>query len=112
VGTQHGANRRSSGANRKSKLPLYWLVSVSVMLNACGRKATAKDCERIVGRIAELQLGAVVPASELDDKVRETQAEFRQQALSDCVGRRITDRSLECLSNAETANAAVTDCFD
>jgi hypothetical protein len=81
-------------------------------LAGCGRKATVEDCEHIVGRIAELELTGVVPQEELGSEVQLAQQAFRERALADCVGRRITERSLACVANAKTAAAVIDDCFD
>ena len=79
---------------------------------ACGRKATVEDCEQIVRRIAELELTGVVPQEELGTEVQQAQQNFRERALADCVGRRITERSMACVANAKTAAAVIDDCFD
>jgi hypothetical protein len=78
----------------------------------CGRKATVEDCEQIVRRIAELELAGVVPQEELRAEVQQAQQSFRERALADCVGRRITERSLACVANAKTASAVIDECFD
>jgi hypothetical protein len=81
-------------------------------VSACGRKATVEDCEQIVRRIAELELTGVVPQEELGSEVQQAQQSFRERALADCVGRRITERSLACVTNAKTAASVIDDCFD
>ncbi len=88
------------------------LVSICVCLSSCGRKASAEDCQRIVKRIAELELANVVPEAELSVEVEQAQTAFRDRALSDCVGRRITEASLTCVANAKTATSVIEDCFD
>jgi len=80
--------------------------------SGCGRKATVEDCEQIVRRIAELELTGVVPNEELGSEVQQAQQTFRERALADCVGRRITERSLACVASAKTAAAVIDDCFD
>jgi hypothetical protein len=81
-------------------------------LAGCGRKATVEDCQQIVKRIVELELGKTVPAQELGSEVEEAQTAMRQRALSDCVGRRITENSLQCVAAAQSAEAVIDDCFD
>jgi hypothetical protein len=44
--------------------------------------------------------------------VQEAQKSFRERALADCVGRRITEKSLACVGTAKTAEAVIDDCFD
>jgi hypothetical protein len=104
------------GPARHRVWPL-WVRNVGVLsicgcLLGCGRKATAEDCQRIVKRIAELELANVVPQTELNVEVEQAQNAFRDRALSDCVGRRITEASLECVANAKTAASVIDDCFD
>ena len=81
-------------------------------IGGCGRKATVEDCEQIVRRIAELELTGVVPNEELGSEVQQAQQTFRERALADCVGRRITEKSLACVASAKTAEAVIDDCFD
>jgi N-acetylglutamate synthase-like GNAT family acetyltransferase len=90
------------------------LLAVGACLAAagCGRKATVEDCEQIVRRIAELELQGVVPKEELNTEVNQAQQNFRERALADCVGRRITQKSLACVATAKTAEAVIDDCFD
>jgi N-acetylglutamate synthase-like GNAT family acetyltransferase len=78
----------------------------------CGRKATVEDCEQIVRHIAELELEGVVPKEELGTEVEQAQQSFRERALADCVGRRITEKSLACVAAAKTPEAVIDDCFD
>lgn len=86
-------------------------LSGALFLLGCGRKATVEDCEQIVKRVAELELANVVPKNDLGTEVREAQNSFRERALTDCVGRRITEKSLKCVATAKTAAAVIDDCF-
>ena len=83
-----------------------------VLALGCGREATVEDCQQIVKRIVELELESVVPEQELSAEVQEAQAAFRERASADCVGRRITEKSLACVAAAKTAEAVIDDCFD
>ena len=78
----------------------------------CGRKATVEDCEQIVKRIVELELESVVPEQELGAEVQQTQEAFRQRALSDCVGKRISDKSLSCVATAKSSATIIDECLD
>ena len=78
----------------------------------CGRKATVEDCQQIVKRIVELELESVVPEQELGSEVRDAQQALRERALSDCVGRRITEKSLACVATAKSAADVIDGCFD
>jgi hypothetical protein len=93
-------------------LPVWALLVVMLGAGGCGRKATVEDCEQIVRRIAELELKDVVPKEELGGEVQQAQQTFRERALADCVGRRITERSLACVAAAQTPETVIDDCFD
>jgi N-acetylglutamate synthase-like GNAT family acetyltransferase len=90
------------------------LLALAACLAAlgCGRKATVEDCEQIVRRIAELELQGTVSKEELGTEVDQAQQAFRERALADCVGRRITEKSLACVATAKTPEAVIDDCFD
>jgi hypothetical protein len=77
----------------------------------CGRKATVEDCEQIVKRIVELELQSVVAQQDLTSEVQEAQKSFKDRALSECVGRRITDKSLACVATAKDTATIIDDCF-
>jgi len=79
---------------------------------ACGRKATVDDCQRIVKRITELELKNVVPEQQIGSEVSEAQQAFKERALSDCVGRRISENALACVETATSAASIIDDCFD
>lgn len=98
-------------AGRLARPSGWWLASC-LLLSACGRKATVEDCQRIVKRITELELKNVVPDQQIGSEVSEAQETFRQRALSDCVGRRISEDALACVENATTAAAIIDECFD
>jgi len=104
------AGRQSPPA--RALLALGLLGFLAATAAGCGRKATVEDCEQIVRRIAELELTGVVPQEDLSTEVADAQQRFRERALADCVGRRITQRSLACVANAKTAEAVIDDCFD
>ena len=79
--------------------------------SGCGRKATVEDCQQIVKRIVELELQSVVPQQELSSEVVQAQQTFKERALSDCVGKRITDKSLACVAAAKDSKTIIDDCF-
>jgi hypothetical protein len=108
-----GRAAASAHGPRARALPRCVLVLlVATAWLGCGRKATVEDCEQIVRRIAELELQDVVPKEELNAEVKQAEQNFRERALADCVGRRITERSLACVAAAKTPEAVIDDCFD
>jgi hypothetical protein len=111
---RHGGRSAASILVACSRAPQRCLLAVLVAAAClgCGRKATVEDCEQIVRRIAELELQGMVPQEELNAQVKQAEQTFRERALADCVGRRITERSLACVAAAKTPEAVIDDCFD
>jgi hypothetical protein len=93
---------------------IFWLACLALASSAlgCGRKATVEDCQEIVKRIVELELQTVVSQQELGSEVVQAQQTFKERALSDCVGRRITDKSLACVAAAKDTATIIDDCFN
>ena len=91
----------------------HWLVNgaLAVGMLGCGRKATVEDCEQIVKRIVELELQSVVPQKEMTSEVVQAQQTFKERALTECVGRRITDKSLACVAAAKDSATIIDECF-
>lgn len=79
------------------------VLSVVFFVAGCGRKATRADCEHFFNKNVEVKLkseGITDPPA-----IAKRQAELRaslQDDLDKCVGRRITDRMLTCVDNAQT----------
>jgi hypothetical protein len=108
---------RAPAPGRSSRVAFpRWALVIAAVAGAshggCGRRATVEDCEQIVRRIAELELEHVVPKEELGYEVQQAEQSFRERALADCVGRRVTEKSLACVAAAKTAEAVIDDCFD
>ncbi|HET7540729.1 MAG TPA: hypothetical protein VFK05_12680 [Polyangiaceae bacterium] len=83
-------------------------------LVGCGHPATDKECQEIVERIATLELEkangnndpkAVAP------QVDETKKALAPNTMKDCVGKRITERAMQCVRSAKTSQEIVDDCF-
>lgn len=88
-------------------------VGLALGLASCGRPATVEDCEQIVARIAELELKEVEVSdqAEMRQQIQGAQAAFKDRLLTDCVGRRLRQSTLDCLKRATTAETAVKECF-
>ena len=41
----------------------------------------------------------------------QAQQTFKERALSECVGKRITDKSLACVAAAKDSKTIIDDCF-
>jgi hypothetical protein len=107
---EHRERRRHGLWSRTARLSLLWAITAGAI--GCGRKATVDDCQQIVKRIVELELESVVPEQEISSEVREAQQTFRERALTDCVGRRISNKSLECVAKAKSTATIIDDCLD
>lgn len=83
------------------------LVLVILLLGVvgCGRKATRADCEAIVDRNVEVQLKAqgVADPATVGKRKEELRAAMRDD-IDKCVGKRVTDRMMACVNQAETAD--------
>ncbi len=90
--------------------PLVFVLGC--FLSGCGREATVEDCDRIVKRITELELGGSVQGEELGSEIAQAQRSLHDQALSRCVGKRITQNALDCVAQATSADQIVNQCFD
>jgi len=65
--------------------------------------------------VARLELKANVGASNekaILAEIDATKRELRDSTMKDCVGKRITNKALECVRKATTADEAAEDCFD
>lgn len=90
-----------------------FLLSLAGALG-CGHPATDKECQEIVERIATLELekatGSNDPKS-VGAQVDETKKALAPNTLKDCVGKRITERAMQCVRSAKTSQQIVDDCF-
>ena len=89
-----------------------WLLCLFLM--GCGRPVTEQECSEIVGRIAELELkqAPATGTAAIAAEVKATQAAFHDEAMKDCVGKRVTEGALSCGRSATTAKQIVDECFD
>jgi len=93
----------------------YLLPVLSVGFGlGCGHPASDKECQEIVERIATLELsksGGGTDAKSVGAQVDETKKALATNTLKDCVGKRITQRAMQCVHNAKTSQEIVDDCF-
>jgi hypothetical protein len=90
-------------------------VSLGVVTFGCGHPATVAECEQIVGRIASLEIqkrARDYSQDELAREVEQVKQTLKESTMRDCVGKRITDRALECVRTAKTSEEIVDECFD
>ena len=90
------------------------LILTALFLAACGRPATDAECDEIVTRITQLELGEskVSDQAEVQKQVEETRQAFKAKTKEQCVGKRVTDSALRCVRNAKTAEEIVQECLN
>ncbi len=92
---------------------VLWLLLLP--LGACGHPASVAECEVIVERITQLELEkrtTVTDRKIVDQEVADTKKSLRDQMTKDCVGRRITDRAMQCVRGATSSKQIIDECFD
>jgi len=93
---------------------LLYLSPLLTCILGCGHPATDKECQEIVERIATLELekatGSNDPKS-VAPQVDETKKALAPNTLKDCVGKRITERAMQCVRSAKSSQQIVDDCF-
>jgi hypothetical protein len=80
----------------------------------CGHPATDKECQEIVERIATLELekaNSTNDAKSVGAQVDETKKALAPNTMKDCVGKRITERAMQCVRGAKSSQQIVDDCF-
>jgi hypothetical protein len=90
------------------------VLSVCLLLSGCGRPATLKECEEIANRVATLEYEASSKskAPPQPEQVRTISARVHDAMMKGCVGKRITQRAMQCVRAAKTAEAIQKECFD
>ena len=76
--------------------------------------ATDKECQEIVERIATLELEKQPGSSDaksVGSQVDETKKALAPNTMKDCVGKRITERAMQCVRGAKSSQQIVDDCF-
>ncbi|HEY6726286.1 MAG TPA: hypothetical protein VI197_19755 [Polyangiaceae bacterium] len=91
------------------------LPFLACVASGCGHPATVEECEEIIEQVARLELRATLGSSNekaILAEIDATKRELKDSTMKDCVGKRITNKALECVRNAATADEAAEDCFD
>jgi hypothetical protein len=85
-------------------------LALVCLVPACGRKATAADCQLILDRSVELQMREMEKGdAEAIAKRQKIMREELEGEMKDCVGRRITDTMMACV-RAATTSAELEKC--
>lgn len=80
----------------------------------CGHPATEKECQEIADRVTELELKASPVGRDPDtakEQLERTRAWVKESQLKSCVGRRITDKAMDCVRVAKKAEEITDACF-
>ena len=91
------------------------LPFLACLTAGCGHPATVEECEEIIEQVARLELKATLGAANekaIASEIDATKRALKDSTMKDCVGKRITNKALECVRNAATADEAAEDCFD
>lgn len=92
---------------------LGWLL-LGVLALGCGHPATSQECEEIADRVTQLELASSPVGRDPDtakEQLERTRNWVKESQLKSCVGRRITERAMQCVRGAKKA-AEITDrCF-
>jgi hypothetical protein len=98
--------------------PLLVLAALTApWATGCGHPASEAECEAIVNRIVELELKAqkVTDPAEIAKRRSESLGlagdKGRAEVLQGCIGKRITDRALVCVREADNANEITDRCL-
>ncbi|HMJ16581.1 MAG TPA: hypothetical protein VK524_34440, partial [Polyangiaceae bacterium] len=89
----------------------FWIfLSIGMGTAGCGHPASVQECEGIVERITALEVGK--HASQADPKavereVLEAKKSLRTATMKECVGRRITDRAMRCVREAQSSKQII-----
>jgi D-alanyl-D-alanine dipeptidase len=84
-----------------------------LLVTACGRPATERECNEIVTRVATLEYQTAQKNAVVDPASIETiRARVKGAMLKNCVGKRITEKALRCVREAKTAKEVQEVCFD
>jgi hypothetical protein len=83
--------------------PLCLLV---VVATGCGHPATREECEAIFQKSAELELIAhdIEDPELVESRLEQVRLARGDALIDDCVGRKITDRALDCVKRASTGD--------
>jgi hypothetical protein len=95
-----------------------WRRAVCVILfgvsaAGCGHPATLEECELIVERIAELEIGKHGSSGrQIAEEVNRTKQAMHTRTLGQCVGKRITSKAMQCVQNADSSDEIINECLN
>jgi hypothetical protein len=98
---------------RRSLAGVSLMLALGFVLVGCGRPATRAECDEIFDKSAAIELAAqnVTDPAEVQKRTAAVRAARGDDLVSKCVGRRITQRAMECVRKATSAEQ-VDRCLD
>jgi hypothetical protein len=88
------------------------LLALLATVGGCGHRATVKECEEIVERVARLELErAKVGPATLANELKLAKESFKKDMGRRCVGRRVTEEAMSCVRSAKTSQEIEEVCF-
>ena len=93
--------------NRRSAffaLRAFLVGFATIVLSACGRKATLEDCQSVVDRNVEVELmrQRVTDPVQIEKRKSEIRREL-DPLVKECVGKRVTDSMMACVKRADSS---------
>jgi hypothetical protein len=84
---------------------LLTVACSSLLAWGCGHPATREECTEIFERSAEIELRTqnITDPAEVRRRTAEAREAKGEQLLEQCIGKRITDRAMRCVRQAQTA---------
>ncbi|MCC6555027.1 MAG: hypothetical protein IT372_18825 [Polyangiaceae bacterium] len=100
-----GSDPRRLLAGARGAAPAALAALLPLLALGCGHPATSEDCEAIFRRSVEIELRAqnVTDPKAVEERTAAVRAARGQELIDRCVGRRITDRAVECVRGATTS---------
>jgi hypothetical protein len=96
----------------RSRVGLFAVCLVALLSPACGHRATEKECQEIVERVARLELErAKVGAEAMAKELKLARESFQKDIGRRCVGRRITEEAMACVRKAKSSQEIEDVCF-
>lgn len=81
---------------------------------SCGKPATEQECNEILTRTAtlEYQTASKAPGPIDPAQIETIRARLKDSMMRNCVGKRITEKAMNCVRTAKSAKAIEEQCFD
>jgi hypothetical protein len=98
----------------RRRLRLLLAALPGALALGCGHPATERECQEIADRVTELELKASPVGRDPEtakEQLERTRSWVKESQLKSCVGRRITDKAMDCVRTATKAEEITDACF-